>query len=52
MSEAKKLKEHQAQEQRIKELELVDKLRKEIDDEKDAKINKKKNEREVALKVI
>jgi hypothetical protein len=36
----------------MKELELVDKLRKEIDDEKDAKINKKKNEREVALKVI
>ena len=52
LSEAKKLKEHQAQEQRIKELELVDKLRKEIDDEKNAKINKKKNERDVALKVI
>jgi hypothetical protein len=52
LSEAKKLKEYQAQEQRMKELELVGKLRKEIDDEKDAKINKKKNEREVALKVI
>jgi hypothetical protein len=52
LSEAKKLKEYQAQEQRMKELELVDRLRKEIDDEKDAKINKKKNEREVALKVI
>ena len=34
------------------ELELVGKLRKEIDDENEAKINKKKNEREDALKVI
>jgi len=30
----------------------VDRLRREINDEKDAKVTKKKNEREVALKVI
>lgn len=52
LSEAKKVKEQQAQEQRMKELEFMGRLRKEIDEEKDAKVNKKKNEREIALKVI
>jgi hypothetical protein len=50
--EAKKKKELEAQDQRIKELELVDRLRKEIDHEKDAKMQKRKTEREQALKVI
>ncbi len=30
----------------MKELELVERLRKEIDDEKETKINKRRNERE------
>ena len=50
--EAKKRKEQEAQVQRVKELELVNRLRQEIDDEKETKINKRKVEREQALKVI
>ena len=50
--EAKKRKEQEAQVQRVKELELVDRLRQEIDDEKETKLNKRKVEREQALKVI
>ena len=38
--------------QRVKELELVNRLRQEIDDEKETKLNKRKVEREQALKVI
>lgn len=50
--EAKKRKEQEAQVQRVKELELVNRLRQEIDDEKETKLNKRKVEREQALKVI
>ena len=50
--EAKKRKELEAQVQRVKELELVDRLRQEIDEEKETKINKRRVEREQALKVI
>jgi hypothetical protein len=50
--EAKKKKEVDAQEQRYKELELVDRLKREIDEEKETKLNKRRLEREQALKVI
>lgn len=50
--EAKKRKEQEAQMQRVKELELVNRLRQEIDDEKETKLNRRKVERELALKVI
>jgi hypothetical protein len=50
--EAKKRKELEAQVQRVKELELVDRLRQEINEEKETKINKRRVEREQALKVI
>ena len=50
--EAKKRKEQEAQVQRVKELELVNRLRQEIDEEKETKLNKRKVEREQALKVI
>lgn len=50
--EAKKRKEQEAQVQRVKELELVNRLRQEIDDEKETKLNRRKVERELALKVI
>lgn len=46
MVEAKRRKEHDAQEQRLKEIEFVSKLRKEIDEERDNKQIKKVTERE------
>ena len=52
LADAKKRKEHEAQEQRVKEIEFMNKLRREIDDEKEQRVQKKLNEREVAQKVI
>ena len=46
LADAKKRKENEAQEQRVKEIDFVSKLKKEIDDEKDTKVQKKYNERE------
>lgn len=52
LQEAKKRKEHDAQEQRVKEIEFVSKLRREIDEERENKQVKKMTEREQAQKVI
>ena len=52
LADAKKRKESEAQDQRVKEIDFVSKLKKEIDDEKDTKVQKKYNEREQAQRVI
>ena len=45
MVEAKKKKEVEAKDQRVKEIEFVNKLKREIKDEKDTKVQRKYDER-------
>ncbi len=52
LAEAKKKKEIDAQEQRVREIEFVNKLKREIEEEKESKVTKKLNEREIAQKII